>query len=306
MKKTVFWRALLLVFFAVFWAPLAAAETASSLDKVPGLLKTPEAKKAFRVQIEGQPAPDKLGLHLPNGLTSKDITALLIPGSQAPLNAVGAKPLASHAGLYIAIVCTGGDLPKMSYDTPCAQAQASDAKPPLRVTLGLVEAGQAAPPHLAAKPLVLDLGVDWRHARLSSTPDALDDAKGDTIRPDGIDGFDLAPYRIAPAVPAFGLRGSWMDGYSGGMASYSALFLFAAVDGALRQVFTAPVSAYKDIAGDWNKDGTRQHDITESADVLVISSHKTDGYFDLILKSRSGHDHRVYRWSAPAMAYRER
>jgi hypothetical protein len=303
-KKNVLWRALLLAIAAIFCITSAAVKTATSLDKVPGLLKTPEGKKVFREQMAGRPAPDKLGLSLPAGLTDKDITGLLIPGSNAPLNTIGAKPLASQPDLYIAIVCTGGDLPTTVYDTRCAQSQTSEVKPSLQITLGLIEVKPGAPPHLAAKPLVVDLGVDWGHADLSSAPDALGDATGDTIRPDEIDGFDLAPYRIALATPAFGVRGSWMDGYSGGMASYSALYLFAVIDGALKQVFATPMSAYKDIAGDWNKDGTRQHDITDTANVLVISTHQTDGYFNLILKSRSGRAHRLFRWSAIASAYR--
>jgi hypothetical protein len=44
-----------------------------------------------------------------------------------------------------------------------------------------------------------------------------------------------------------------------------ALYLFAIGGDRLRQVFAAPMSAYRDIAGDWHKDATRDHDITDSA-----------------------------------------
>lgn len=278
------------------------AETASSLSKVPSLLKTPESKKAFEEQIEGKPAPDALGLHLPDALSQKTITSLLLPpDNKAPLNAVGAKPLPGQANLYIAIVCTGGDIPSGPDDPRCARS--GDAKVPLRATLGVIEAKPDTAPKLTAKPLIVDGRVNWRDTQLPSAPDALDDSKDGTIDPDQFAGFDLAPYRIAPGIQALGLRGSWTDSYSGGMGSYTALYLFAVIDGALKRVLAVPMSAYKDIAGDWHKNGTRSHDITDAANVLIVSPHTTDGYFDLLLKSRKGRHWRLYQWSTVSETY---
>ncbi len=111
------------------------------------------------------------------------------------------------------------------------------------------------------------------------------------------------PYRIAPDEPAFGLRGAWMESYSGGGAYYTALYLFAVGGDRLRQVFAASMSAYRDIAGDWHKDETRDHDITVSANVLVVSPRSTNGHFDLVVKSRAGSWQRVFRWSSETGAY---
>ncbi|TAL78378.1 MAG: hypothetical protein EPN75_10785 [Beijerinckiaceae bacterium] len=289
-------------------APLnAAAETAHSLGQVPSLLKTPESKQVFKEQMEGKPAPDKLGIHLPTGLTAQEITSLLLPADgktpAPPLNTVGAKPLPGEANLYVAIVCTGGDIPTSAGDMHCNQFPGSDAKAPLKVRLGLIEAKPGEAPKLAAKPVSVDGSVDWSSTGLSSAPDALDQT-GSKIHPQQYDGFDLAPYRISASQRAFGLRGEWFDGYSGGMGSYSALYLFAAVDGALKMVLAVPMSSYKDIAGDWHKDGTRDHDITQAAHVLIVSKHSTNGHFDLELRNRTGHWRRLYQWSATAAAYR--
>jgi hypothetical protein len=63
------------------------------------------------------------------------------------------------------------------------------------------------------------------------------------------------------------------------------------------------MSAYADIAGDWHKDGTRDHDITDRANVLVVSSHQTGKHFDLVLKNKAAHWRQVYRWSDAAGVY---
>jgi len=283
----------------------AHAETAHSLGQVPSLLKTPESKEVFKEQMEGKPAPDKLGTHLPAGLSAQAIAALLLPAdSKSPLNSVGAKPLPGEPGLYVAIVCTGGDIPTRAEDMQCNQFPGEGAKSPLEARLGVIEVKPGVPPKLVAKSAGVDGSVNWRDTELPSAPDALDQTGSNGIRPQQYDGFDLAPYRISKTQRAFGLRGAWFDGYSGGMGSYSALYLFAIVDGTLKMVLAVPMVAYKDIAGDWNKDGTRSHDITQGANILIVSKHSTNGHFDLQLRSRTGHWQRLYQWSSTAAAYR--
>ncbi|HET7413541.1 MAG TPA: hypothetical protein VFJ18_12865, partial [Pararhizobium sp.] len=67
--------------------------------------------KAFvSQQSQGTPAPDRLGIHLPAALSADAITHLLLPaGDSAPRGLVGAKPWSVGHGLYLAIVCTGGE-----------------------------------------------------------------------------------------------------------------------------------------------------------------------------------------------------
>jgi len=288
---------------AAIGAPAAIAQTAHSLDQVPALLKTPEARNFYAQQMAGAPAPDKLGVHLPTGLSAQQITALLPPPAGAKLNVVGAKPLPGQADRYVALVCTGGSIPTGPDDTPCTRVLGDDAASPLQVMLGVIEMKPGAAPTLAAKSLRVDGKVNWKDTALPAAPQALDDAADGTITPDGYDGFDLAPYKIATDQTAFGLRGVWTESYSGGGANYSALYLFGVIDGAVKQILAVPMSAFQDIAGDWHKDGTRDHQITDAANLLVVTSHSTAGHFDLLLKSRTGNRQRTYRWSAATATY---
>jgi hypothetical protein len=288
---------------AAIGATAARAQTAHSLDQVPPLLKTPEAKNFYAEQMAGKPAPDGLGVHLPTGLSAQQVTALMPPAAGAKLNVVGAKSLPGQADRYVAVVCTGGDIPTGPDDTPCTRALGDDAAPPLQVTLGVIEMKPGAAPALVARPAQIDGKVNWKDTALPAAPQALDDAADGRIAPDGYEGFDLAPYRIAADQTAFGLRGVWTESYSGGGANYSALYLFAVVDGAVKQILAVPMSAFQDIAGDWHKDGTRDHQIIDAANLLVVTPHSTAGHFDLLLKARAGHGQRTYRWSTTTGSY---
>lgn len=56
------------------------------------------------------------------------------------------------------------------------------------------------------------------------------------------------------------------------------LELYAIKDNKIINVFSNLVYQYQDIAGDWNQDGTRQHDISESKYILKIRTAKTAGF----------------------------
>ena len=154
-----------------------------------------------------------------------------------------------------------------------------------------------------SRPVELDGRVDWQDTILGDAPDGADDAGGGVLTPDAITGFDLAPYVVAPGERAFGLLGEWNVGYAGGGAQYHALYLFAVEDGVVTQILATPMSFSKMLAGDWHKDGTRDHDLSEGANVLVVTTHMTDGHFDLLQKTRGGGASRVFRWSAAAKRY---
>lgn len=283
----------LLPLFALALGSPVAAQTVHSLDKVPGALKTPEAKAVFAEQIQGKPAPDGLGLRLPAALTAPQVIDLLVPDSErTPANLVGARPLPGQPDVYVAIVCAGAD-------KSCDELDAADR----RVHVGLIQAAAGAKPHLLARPVAFDGRVDWRDTLLGDAPDEVEDAKDGLLRPQEITRFDLAPYVIAPGQRAFGLVGKWSAGYAGGGADFSALYLFAVIDGKLTQVLATPMSFYKMLAGDWHKDGTRDHDVTEDANVLIVTKHVTDGHFDLLQKARLGKASRVFKWSAKANRY---
>lgn len=280
------------------------AETVRSLDQVPGQLKTPEAKKFFREQMEGKPAPDLLGTHLPPMLPASTVAALLVPADDhGKVHLVGAKPWPVSPDLYVAIVCTGGEEPFSSGEPRCARSGAANSAP-LHVYLGLIAARKETAPTVLAASGPVDCAMDWRDSSLPRQPMAADDAKDGIIPPDSFESFDLAHFRIAPDQLAFGVRGGWMEGYSGGGANFTGLCLFTRDGQRLKQVLAVPMSAYSDIAGDWHKNGTRDHDITDAANVLIVSPRRTDEHFDLIVKDGAGPERQVFRWSKATGAYR--
>jgi hypothetical protein len=286
----------------------AWAETVHSLDQVKPHLKTPEARKNFSEQMEGKPAPDLLGIHLSAPLTSSTLTSLLIPsGDTAKVNLVGAKPWPVRPDQSLAIVCTGGTEPYSASEPSCQRSLVQDddnKEPPLHVYLGLVEARNGTPASLVAASGPIDCATYWGKSDLPRQPMAADDAKNGIIDFANVEQFDLAPYKIAPDQPAFGLRVSWMEGYSGGGANFGGLCLFTVEGDRLKQVLAVPMSADADIAGDWHKDGTRDHDISEAANVLIVSPHVTNGHFDLIVKGRTGGAQQVFRWTKDAGVYK--
>ena len=282
----------------------AAAQTVHSLDRVPAILKTPEAKAAFAQQIQGQAAPDGLGLRLPAVLSAAQIIGLLVPASdRTSASIVGARPVPGQPGAYVAIVCTGGNRPGPSDDKTCDQTNSGAPHADLHVYVGLIQAAAGSPPRLLAKPAELDGKVNWQDTLLGDAPDSLDDAKDGLLLPDDVTSFDLAPYVIAPGQRAFGLLGTWNVGYAGGGAQFGALYLFAVVDGRVTQILATPMSFSKNIAGDWHKDGTRDHDMTEGANILVVTRHMTNGHFDLLQKSRTDKTSRLFIWSAITSRY---
>lgn len=52
------------------------------------------------------------------------------------------------------------------------------------------------------------------------------------------------------------------------------------------------------------EDGTRNHDMYDGANVLVIPGSNTAGFKDIQLRERNGKWRKTYRWSEKAKAYR--
>jgi hypothetical protein len=293
-----------LLWFLLMLATPAAAQTVHSLDKVPSALKTPEAQAVFAQQIQGQAAPDGLGARLPAALSAAQIAGLLVPLSdKTPTSIVGARALPGQPGIFVAIVCTGGNAPGPSDDKQCDQTDFGAPRPDMHVYVGLIEAKAGSPPRLVARPTEVTTKVNWKTTILEDAPDAVEDTQDGLLAPDYITRFDLAPYVIAPGQRAFGLTGAWNVGYAGGGADYGALYLFAVVDGAVTQVLATPMSFFKNIAGDWHKDGTRDHQLTEGDNILLVTRHMSNGHFDLLQKATAGKAHHMFKWSAATSRY---
>ena len=284
-------------------APVMAQETAKSLAQVPSLIKTPEGKARWDEQMVGKPAPDGLGRNLPDRLNADALVVLMVPKeAYGQVQLVGAKPWPRRKDSYVVIICTRAPDVPAQRDEQCEHDR-NDAPP--TVYVGVVEYVPNTEPRLVAASGPVTRKVDWSSTDLPASPVSAEDAPDGLLAPERWERFDLAPYQIKPDTYAFGLRASWTEGYSGGGASFEALYLFAIDGDKLRVVMAEPMSAFQDIAGDWNADQTRQHDIYEDAKVLVVQSNRaTAGYHDLVLKSRlSGATQRL-QWSTAAQTYR--
>ena len=290
-------------------APMLLATTYPSrarmvhdLGAIPGALHTPEALETFREQLAGTPSPDDLGSALSSGLSAPALAALLVSRNDAaPLGTVGAKPWPGMPGVFVALACTGRDGAGRKGPDGCS----GSGDPPLHAYLAVIAIQADGHPTLVAPAIRVDPAVDWQGSLLPSSPKAVEDSDaGVGDAPSTYDRLDLAPYRIAPDTPAFGLRASWSDSYAGGFGWHSALILYAMIGGALRPVLSVPVLTLTDFAGDWNRDRTRQHDVEEGANVVVVTDHLAGGHFDILVRNRLTRRKRLFRWKEAAGAYR--
>ncbi|WP_175950604.1 hypothetical protein [Burkholderia sp. BCC0405] len=292
-----------------------AAGTAHSLDQVPGKFSSPDARAAYARDMSGGPEQDGFGVRLPPGFTKEALVAQLAPGQ--PLERVvlvGAKPWPQRPGAFVAIVCAAPadglarEVLKFNAPTDCEgfdrHPDADETKE--LVWLGVFERGPDGAPRLVARTeQPLDQGIDWSQTNIES-PDSRRKANDFSIRPERWLRFDLAPYALRPGDAAFGVRAGWSIGYAGGGASFEALYLFRIDGKVLRIVFAQPMMSYQDIAGDWHRDGTRDHDISESSNTLNVLSTSTEGFHDLQLRQRGGKWRQTFRWSAADGEYQPR
>lgn len=89
-----------------------------------------------------------------------------------------------------------------------------------------------------------------------------------------------APVWLSPTRKALSLMQTKMQGYSGGGASGSALHLIEVGEADMRHRLSTFHGSFTNIAGNWNKDGSRQHDIYESDCVLKADKKQlVNGYY---------------------------
>jgi len=285
----------------------ASSVTVHSLDRIGPKLATKHSRAFVAEQLQGAPAPDRLGAHMPAGIRAATVATLVLPAdARGPATFVGVKPWTGHRNRYVAIVCAGGAGPLYPGQPQCARAGDANSAP-LRVYLGVIAVRNGVQV-LIARGGPFDAATRWSDSGLPREPMAAEDdagkPTGQPIRPDSIVGFDLTPRSIGTGTSTFGVVTGWMESYSGGGAYFTGLNLFAVDGRRVRQIFAAPISAFSDVAGDWHNDQTRDHTITDAANSLAVSAHRSNGYDDLVVKSENGCWKRVYRWSTSARAYR--
>ncbi|RDU98191.1 hypothetical protein [Trinickia dinghuensis] len=295
-------------------ATAQAAGTAHSLDQAASKLKTPEARAAFNQDMGNTPEPDGFGTHLPAGFTKQAVIAQVAPGQDAARAVlVGVKPWPQRANAYVAIVCVATTDKIAKEETEFRPAQQCDGVDSTSdnptasqdlVWLGVFERGTDGAPKLIARTeQPLDHGVDWDATNLQA-PDNLpaDSGKGGSL-PEQWLRFDLAPYQLRAGDYAFGVRAGWSVSYSGGGGDFEALYLYRIDGAAIRLVFAQPMMYYRNIAGDWHKDGTRDHDIEDGSNTLSVLPTATNGFRDWQLRQHGGKWRKTFQWSAQDGAY---
>ena len=86
------------------------------------------------------------------------------------------------------------------------------------------------------------------------------------------------------------------EGYAGGGASFETLTLYRIDNEALVPILDVPVAVQKMLAGDWNPDGSRQHEYIE-AELVVGVQPRGQGMADLLLHARRGRGSVAFVWN---------
>lgn len=275
------------------------ATTVQNLDSVPSAIQHPEGKQIFAEQMMGATPANGFG-ELPQGLDKNRWIAWVAP-NEDPKNLIltGAKPWGKD-GKYIGVACfadnpADAEQAKKYANKECPENNNSGRVNKLYLGVFSWQNQQLQPIARSEKPL--DQLSAWNKNAEKESDD-------ESVRPLAYyTKLDLAPYRIAPDTLAFGVRGGYSNAYSGGGAFYEVLELYIIKDNKIINVYSDLVYQYEDIAGDWNQDGTRQHDISENKYILKLRSAKTKGFYDLErvnLQDKSSH---IFRWSEPLQQY---
>lgn len=277
----------------------AFATTVQNLDAVPGAIQHTKGKKIFAEQMAGATPAKGFG-ELPQGLSENQWIGWVAP-NENPNNLIltGAKAWGKE-GKYIGIACfadnqaDAGQAKKYA-DNTCPENYNNGRANKLYLGVFSWQNQQLQPIARSEKPL--NQISAWNKAAEKESDD-------ESVRPLAYyTKLDLAPYRIAPDTLAFGVRGGYSDAYSGGGAFYEVLELYTIKDSKIINVFSDLVYYYSDIAGDWNKDGTRQHDISESKYILKLRSAKTQGFYDLEVVNLQDKSSQIFHWSESLQQY---
>ena len=277
----------------------AFATTVQNLDAVPGVIQHTEGKQIVAEQMAGATPAKGFG-ELPQGLSENQWIGWVAP-NENPNNLIltGAKAWGKE-GKYIGIArfadnqANAGQAKKYA-DNTCPENYNNGSANKLYLGVFSWQNQQLQPIARSEKPL--NQISAWNKAAEKESDD-------ESVRPLAYyTKLDLAPYRIAPDTLAFGVRGGYSDAYSGGGAFYEVLELYTIKDSKIINVFSDLVYYYSDIAGDWNKDGTRQHDISESKYILKLRSAKTQGFYDLEVVNLQDKSSQIFHWSESLQQY---
>lgn len=308
--------AAVLALFAIALPLCAWGDTpkkAASLSQVPGNIENTEGKSVYAQQMSGATLPDGFGTALPPGVTARDIVLLLLPNGDPGLaTLVGLKRWPHAKDTYIALACiapnqsTRESALKYNNGSQICAPWLGDSVTGISaanytLALAVVKMPQSARPALASTVIKWSgtsgnpLGANWDHSNL--------DGPFDAAYPEELYKFDFAKYAISEDTTAFGIRSGINENYAGGGANFQILTLFAVINGELRVVFSEPIYYFKDIAGAWNENGTRNHEDYEGANIIIVSKTRENGYYKLLVKSSNKKWQKEFHWDKKSLRY---
>jgi hypothetical protein len=304
---------------------------AQNLGELSKLFKRDRGLSSYREEMSGALKPDKLGTNLPRGLTVQDIVQLVAPHEDlARAIIVGAKAFPYRSNTYVAVACFTRSENEyqqaIKFQDRSCQKKAYNRND--AVYLGLIEYNPSeSKPRLIAKSNDIEAGWNFttpEQFRASSDkrrrflpyqerkPNWYSlvfkllrsvDRKNLLLPYGDYREFDIAPFKISDTQTAFGLRISQFDGYAGGFGYFEVLALFTVENNRIVSIFAEPMYFYQNLAGEWNKDHTRQHYLYEAENVLVVLPSKSGGYYDLQIKSLENDWQRVFTWNKSLKYY---
>lgn len=251
---------------------------------------------------------DGFGTVLPPGFSSKEIVELIAPKKDMSLaTLVGVKSWPYLADSFVAIICFASSKKEYEQDMrsnkqkPSCEASyvggnldSSDSYKSKEVYLAVLEYRKdgMAPKVIARYDGPLNVKTNWAHTFLDSPTE-----EDTEILPRTYSRFDFARFKISDDKTAFGVRVAWDQAYAGGGAEYNALMLFMVNGDKIINILSEPIFYSADIAGDWQKDGTRNYDLREAENVVIMMANKTNGYYDLQIKNSRAKWRQMFVWS---------
>lgn len=297
---------------------MAGAETVRSLDKVRGTIKSKEIAKEYQYQMNGDAKPDGFGYLSFKDEKATEILKLLSPDAKTEnTGQISLKKWKN--GLLIALVCENTTAinnitrEKSTHYDECEEQDSPDGVNPVKkITVALLKQDDQGKLSLAARPYTEQ--YTYKDEKDSQYRGELQNPKGlhftlnnhtGNLVVGELDRLDLADYKLNDTDNAFGIRYLARVMYSGGGAINQAITLFTVLDGKLKPVLNAPTYEFADIAGDWNKDGTRQHDVSSTEYILVISPTQHQGFNNIIRRQPGAKKpEQTYRWNSKEQYYR--
>ena len=287
----------------------AQAKTVRSLDQVSGEIHSNEIAAEYDRQMNGTAKPDGFGsVARSDGATANALVKLLAPQTKtANIGLIGLRKWQGNQ--YIASFCAYNEPMKWEYaDDKSRYADCSNNIQTFQqITFAVVEQKDGAW-QLAAEPYTVMFKTQEEQTEqdIQRSAFSLKNHRGNTVigTPDRL---DLAPYQLNENTRAFGVRYTAHVGYAGGGAMNQAMTLFAVLDGKLKPVLTVETYQFENLAGDWNPDGTRQHDIESTEYILKMSPKQTHDFYDIVWRETRSRrpQQKTFTWQPAQQRYVE-